>query len=75
MSSDAGRGCAYAKAGGSLEFKAHLVYKESSRIVRATQKNPVLNYLHPQLEKNHNKTKRGRGPCRMPLFFEHALFN
>jgi hypothetical protein len=31
-----------AEFGGSLEFKASLVYRVSSRTVRATQRNPVL---------------------------------
>jgi hypothetical protein len=30
-----------AEAGGSLEFKASLVYRASSRAARATQRNPV----------------------------------
>jgi hypothetical protein len=34
------------------EFKASLVYKVSSRIVRATQRNPV--------SKNKNKTKQNK---------------
>ena len=30
-----------AEAGGSLEFEASLVYRESCRTARATQRNPV----------------------------------
>jgi hypothetical protein len=30
------------EAGGSLEFKASLVYRVSSRTARATQRNPVM---------------------------------
>lgn len=37
-----------AEAGGSLEFKASLIYKESSRTAReVTQRNPVFNYALP----------------------------
>jgi hypothetical protein len=32
-----------AEVGRSLEFKASLVYRVSSRIARATQRNPVSN--------------------------------
>jgi len=31
-----------AEAGGSLEFKASLVYRVSSRTARATKRNPIL---------------------------------
>jgi hypothetical protein len=31
-----------AGAGGSLEFRASLVYRANSRIARTTQRNPVL---------------------------------
>jgi hypothetical protein len=34
-----------AEAGGSLEFKASLVYKASSGIARANRRSPVLKYI------------------------------
>jgi hypothetical protein len=34
------------------EFKASLVYRVSSRIARATQRNPVLKKSHPTPQKN-----------------------
>ena len=40
------------------EFEASLVYRVSSRIARATQRNPVLktkNQKTPQKQKNHFK--------------------
>jgi hypothetical protein len=41
-----------AEAGRSLEFKASLVYRASSRTARATQRKPVLR----KTIKNQNKT-------------------
>jgi hypothetical protein len=49
-----------AEAGGSLEFKASLVYKVSSRTARATQRNPVSNKTK-QNKTKQNKTKQNRG--------------
>jgi hypothetical protein len=44
-----------AEAGGFLKFEASLVYRESSRTVRATQRNPVLN-PHPTPHTHTNKS-------------------
>jgi hypothetical protein len=44
-----------AEAGRSLEFKASLVYRVSSRTARATQRNPVWK---KQKQKNKNKQQQ-----------------
>jgi hypothetical protein len=47
-----------AEAGGFLSFKASLVYRVSSRIARATQRNPVSkNQTKPNQTKPTNKQK------------------
>jgi hypothetical protein len=47
-----------AEAGRSLEFKASLVYRVSSRTARATQRNPVSKNKDKQTNKNKNKKKK-----------------
>ena len=44
------------------KFKASLVYRVSSRIVRATQRNPVL-----KEQKTNEQKKRGLDPLRLGL--------
>jgi len=50
-----------AEAGGSLEFKASLVYRVSSRIARATQRNPVLK--NPKTKPNQPNKKPNYKPA------------
>ena len=43
---------------GLCEFEASLVYRVSSRIARATQRNPVLEKTNKQTNKKNNKKKK-----------------
>jgi hypothetical protein len=45
------------EAGGSLEFKASLVYRVSSRTNRATQRNPVSKFTAPPQKKKKRRER------------------
>lgn len=49
-----------AKAGGSLEVKASLVYKRSSGTARATQRNPISKRKKKHTHKERDRGGRGR---------------
>jgi len=55
-----------AQAGGSFEFEASLVYRVSSRIARATLRNPVSNKTKQEQQQQQQKKRNRKSNIKHP---------